>query len=236
MRLAFFTLLIAVGAFALPQKHIYSDSDSVVVKPTINDTVPMCVEVGEMARLEVTGDRVAWECVPSIPDGQAFADNNQKFVCSFRQPGLYVVVAAVYVDDQVSIRKFPIRVGMLEPVPAPSPAPEPTVAPDPMLVSVVLQWCKDTNADKTQCGLVSGVLSQVASEIKDGKLTNADAIILRTAELNSELNLTKINKLMRKIQEYISREADAGRLVDPTDYAVTWKSLAEGLKQYEAGK
>ena len=100
---------------------------------------PQTVVIGELARLEVEGDKVAWDCVPTINDGQAFGENNQKFVCSFRKRGLYTIVAAVYRDDDVLIMKFPIQVGAITPDTPDEPDEpvdpvKPVVSADPVLV------------------------------------------------------------------------------------------------------
>lgn len=198
---------------------------------------PKNVVVGELARLEVEGDKVAWDCIPTINDGQSFGENNQKYVCSFRKEGLYTIVAAVYRDDQVKIMKFPIQVGETEPSEPNEPVVpiEPTIPvinPDLELVKEVVQWCKDTSSDKAQCQLVADVFDIVSNEIEDGELNTTSEIIDRTAELNRDIEISDLASLMGKLQAYLTQEADAGRLETVEQHLIVWKSIQEGLAKY----
>lgn len=195
---------------------------------------PQTVVVGELARLEVEGDKVAWDCVPTIMDGQAFGENNQKFVCSFRHEGLYTIVAAVYRNDEVLIMKFPIQVGdvaVVEPVEPIEPV-KPVVSVDPVLVSETVKWCKSTTSNKAQCQLVANVFDVVASEIESDNLETTIEIIERTAELNQDIEIGELASLMGRIQAYLTQEADAGRLESVEQHLVVWKSIAKGLTEY----
>lgn len=198
---------------------------------------PKTVVVGELARLEVEGDRVAWDCVPTINDGQSFGENNQKFVCSFRKRGLYTIVAAVYKDDDVKIMKFPIQVGEITPDTPDEPDEpvdpvKPVVSADPVLVKETVKWCETTSSDKAQCQLVAVVFDTVSGEIESDDLTSTSEIIERTAELNRDIEIGDLASLMGRIQAYLTQEADAGRLDSVEQHLVVWKSIAKGLTEY----
>jgi hypothetical protein len=198
---------------------------------------PQTVVIGELARLEVEGDKVAWDCVPTINDGQAFGENNQKFVCSFRRGGLYTIVAAVYRNDEVKIMKFPIQVGAITPdTPDEPEEPEdpvkPVVSADPTLVKETVKWCKSTSSNKAQCALVANVFDVVCGEIESEDLTSTAEIIERTAELNQDIEIGELASLMGRIQAYLTQEADAGRLDSVEEHLIVWKSIAKGLTEY----
>ena len=198
---------------------------------------PQLVEIGELARLEVAGDRVAWDCVPTINDGQSFGENNQKFVCSFRKRGLYTIVAAVYRDDDVLVMKFPIQVGAItlddpdEPEDPVDPV-KPVISTDLTLVKAVVEWCKSTSSNKSQCQLVASVFEVVTKEIENDKLSTTGEIIERTAELNQDVEIDGLGSLMGKLQAWLTQEADAGRLETVKQHLVAWKSIAQGLAEY----
>jgi len=244
MKQVLFAIILAVGVFTLsgnaPATLLSYEHDpeepvahTLLSLPEIIG--PQTVVVGELARLEVKGDKVAWECVPTINDGQAFGENNQKFVCSFRKRGLYTIVAAVYRNEAVEIMKFPIQVGVATPDVPVVVIPDVVVieAPvDDLLVAETIQWCKLTTSDKEQCHAVSTVFDVVVFEIESNLITDAATIIERTAELNGELEITKLGSLMGKIQAYLTQEADAGRLDSVKDHLIVWKSISKGLTQY----
>ena len=198
---------------------------------------PTEVVIGELARLEVEGDKVAWDCVPNINDGQSFGEGNCKFVCSFRTRGLYTVVAAVWRNDEVEIMKFPIQVGMEIPDvvivdPDEPHNPLPIVGANPELVATTVKWCISTKANKDQCNLVATVFGLVVLEIEEGKIEEVSRIVERTAILNGEIEINELANLLGKIQTYLTQEADAGRLDSMEQHLVVWKSIEQGLTQY----
>ena len=201
---------------------------------------PTEVVIGELARLEVEGDKVAWDCVPNINDGQSFGEGNCKFVCSFRTRGLYTVVAAVWRNEEVEIMKFPIEVGMeipdvviVDPVDPEEPDnPLPIVVADVELVDTTVKWCVSTKANKSQCDLVATVFGLVVAEIESGKIEEVGKIVERTAILNGEIEINELANLLGKIQTYLTQEADAGRLDNMEQHLIVWKSIEQGLTQY----
>lgn len=191
---------------------------------------PTNIVVGELARLEVEGEKVSWSCVPDIADGQEFGENHQKYVCSFRTEGEYTIVAAVYRNNDVEVLKFPIYVGEIKAPPLPDDIPQNTFNQE--LVMKAANWCKDTKANKSQCKLVASVFNKVANEIENGDLTSPEKIIERTAKLNQGIQISDLVGLIGKIQTYLTQEADAGRLISIESHLITWRSIAKGLMDY----
>ncbi|MHC4372096.1 MAG: hypothetical protein ACYSW8_31200 [Planctomycetota bacterium] len=238
-----FTLLIlcAVGVFTLGAAPATPQEIPELVGQTTllglpEIMGPKTVVVGELARLEVEGDKVAWDCVPTINDGQSFGDNNEKYVCSFRKKGLYTIIAAVAKDGDVKIMKFPIQVGTVDVEPEDPEEPEdpvkPVVSADPVLVKETVKWCESTSSDKAQCALVANVFDIVSGEIESEDLKSTAEIIERTAELNQDIEIGDLASLMGRIQAYLTQEADAGRLDSVEQHLVVWKSIAKGLTEY----
>lgn len=188
------------------------------------------VEIGELARLSVEGEKVAWDCVPHIPDGQAFGENNQSYVASFRTPGLYTVIAAVYSNDEVNILSFPIDVrGPPEPVKPPVPEDNRF---DEVLIQDVISWCQASAANRDRVMGIATVFGYVAIEIQEGKLVSAQDIINRTAILNKEVDTSGLGPLLSDIQTELTSRSDSGTLRTVDDHLVVWKSIAEGLERY----
>lgn len=235
LAIVFIVTLGVVTLGAAPVTPLQGYNDAPVVLLGLPEILgPQTVVMGELARLEVEGDKVAWDCVPTINDGQAY-DN--KFVCSFRKRGLYTIVAAVYRNDDVLIMKFPIQVGVTTPSPDDEPEePEDPikieVSADPALIKEVVKWCKTTKSNKAQCQLVASVFEVVAGEIEKGDLSSTAEIIERTAELNQNIEINELASLLGRIQAYLTQEADAGRLDSVEEHLIVWKSIALGLMEY----
>lgn len=198
--------------------------------------------IGELVRLEVQGELVEWDCLPQTDDLQEFGENNQNCVVSFRKGGTYNVIAAVYADGKVKILHQPITVeGVKTPAP-PEPRPEPkpvvvvpdydNVVVDQKLVDEVQKWCRRSLANKSRVEDLATVFQMVSLEIKSGELNNTSSIFARTSELNSEIDLSGMNRLMSNIQKYITEKSDAGELEDINSHLTVWISIAEGLTQY----
>jgi hypothetical protein len=91
-----------IGGEAIQQPYgDMSRQDVVDVEPlTIVDAaVEVIAEndvlaVGQLARLQASGDKADWSCVPDSADGQAYGEGNLSYCISFREPGEYTVVCA----------------------------------------------------------------------------------------------------------------------------------------------
>ena len=196
-------------------------------------TGPVEVVVGELARLEVQGDKVKWDTIPKILDGQSYGENNRNYVASFRVPGIYTVIAAVYVNEEVEVLSFPIDVRG-PPVPEPEPV---VVIPvdnrfDEDLLNSVLSWCNSSKANKDRVMSVATVFGVVAIEIQEGDLTTSGEIINRTAFLNKDVDTTGLGVLMGNIQTELTKRSDRGELETVEQHLLVWKSIAEGLERY----
>ena len=196
-------------------------------------TGPVEVVVGELARMEVQGDKVKWDTIPKILDGQSYGENNRNYVASFRTPGIYTVIAAVYVNEEVEVLSFPIDVRG-PPVPEPKPEPEPIVDNrfDQDLLDSVVSWCNASKPNKDRVMSVATVFGVVAIEIQDGDLTTSGEIINRTAFLNKDIDTMGLEVLMGRIQTELTKRSDRGELETADQHLVIWKTIAEGLERY----
>ena len=201
---------------------------------------PDSVEIGELARMEVDGDIVKWDCIPHILDGQSYGESGRNFVASFREPGVYNVIAAVYtvgtddgmLEEDVQILHLPITVkGPPEPIVIVPPVypVDPSVI-DQQIVSQVIEWCNGANQRRVKD--VANVFAVVSTEIEEGVITTTGEIVNRTAVLNQSINLNGLGSLMNQIQNYLTTQADDGNLVSVKDHLKVWKSIAMGLYQY----
>ena len=199
--------------------------------------------IGELVRLEVQGELVEWDCLPQTDDLQEYGENNQNCVVSFRKGGTYNVISAVYAADKVTILHHPITVEGIKtpttpdrPIPTPDPIPDyDDVTLDEDLIKLVQQWCRRTLANKQHVSDLSLVFQMVSLEMKKGELNTTSEIFARTAELNSEIDLSGMGRLMSNIQKYITTKSDSGELEDIPSHLTVWISIAEGLERY-AGK
>jgi len=228
---------IYIGESLLPEPYGMLNAPVTLLGQETGIIGPDSVVVGELARLEVAGDKVKWDCIPSILDGQAYGENGSKFVCSFREPGIYNIIAAVYINEEVQILQLPITVeGPPEPI-VPDPPPTPPTPPGPPIVIIdsdlvadVASWCQGSNKNRVR--EVAKVFVVVADEIKRGALTTTGEIVNRTAVLNQRINLSGLNNLMSKLQTYLTTQADSGSLTTMQDHLTIWISIAQGLNQY----
>jgi len=231
---------IYIGESLLPEPYGVCNAPGPLLGALVEPGIigPDAVEIGELARMETAGEKVKWDCIPQIADGQTYGENGTKYVASFRKPGVYTVIAAVYLQEEVHILQLEITVeGPPEPVvvvpptpPGPEPDPFPINIVDPVLVEQVATWCKGTSKRKVK--EVAQVFVTVSSEIASGRLSTTGEIINRTAILNKEINLVGMNNLMTRIQTYLTMQADSGSLVTLQDHLTVWKSIAQGLNQY----
>jgi hypothetical protein len=233
-----------IGGEAIQQPYgDMSRQDVVDVEPlTIVDAaVEVIAEndvlaVGQLARLQASGDKADWSCVPD--SAQAYGEGNLSYCISFREPGEYTVVAAILAGENVHVVKYVLQVeGPVtvvvpdEPPPVDPPVVDPIMA-DPALVQKVQAAAVKARANKTRTADVGEVFAKVAEEIRDGSLKQGGEITNRTALLNRELNLSGLGQLMGSLQTIILQAEENGRLDDAEGYLVVWLSIAEGLGKY----
>lgn len=183
-------------------------------------------QVGELCRFLADGEIVRWECLPATSDSESYGEHNENYVVSFRKPGTYTVIAAIYQEGELTIHTQPVTVEGFGPVVDPTNPTEPGEV-DTELVSKVVGWVKKYNVNKDTCISLASNFNQVANEIAKGDLTTTGAIISRTAELNQ--NLTLDENLMAELQAYLTSQADIGNLKTPEQHLVAWNSIAKGL-------
>jgi len=178
-------------------------------------------EVGELVRFLAEGELVKWECLPHTSDSESYGDHNENFVVSFRKPGTYTVVAAIYNEGKLDIHTQEVKVGgiVVDPIKP--------IGIDAELVSKVAEWVQKYKVDPVICQQLSANFTKVAVEIQEKKVSSPGQIITRTAELNSDLKLNE--GLMAELQAYLTSQADAGNLMTAEQHLVVWNSIAAGL-------
>lgn len=211
-----------------------------LLNPTMNEPEPEFVgykaefvgqevaEVGELVRFLAEGELVRWECLPKTSDSDSYGTNNENYVVSFRSPGIYTVIAAIYVQNELSIHSQAVTVeGAPVIVPDPIvPVPSPTV--DVGLVNRVKTWVVKYQVPRDQSLSLARNFEAVQALISDGSLTTPGQIITKTAELNSDLKLNE--GLMAELQAYLTSQSDVGNLTTAKDHILVWSSIAKGLK------
>jgi hypothetical protein len=184
-------------------------------------------EVGELVRFLAEGEIVRWECLPKTSDSESYGEHNENYVVSFRKPGTYTVIAAIYVEGELTIHTQDVTVEG-----PPEPPPPPVVVPDPEIeakvVDKVKSWVAKYQVEKELCLALAANFDAVAREIKAKDLITPGQIINRTAELNSDLTLNE--GLMAELQAYLTSQADVGNLVTAEEHLVVWNSISKGLK------
>ena len=198
---------------------------------------PSEAQIGELVRLQVKGDQVKWQVLPSVPDLETYGAANEKAVISFRRAGEYTIIAAVLSDKTVSLQTIKIVVGGFTPTPGPGPGPGPNNPPvgpkvDAELTAKVKTWASESKVDKQRAATLAANFSQVANEINAGSLKTTGEIINRTATLNQSLDLNGFDGVMAKIQAYLTQQADSGILSTPEQHVNVWFSIASGLESY----
>jgi hypothetical protein len=185
-------------------------------------------EVGELVRFLAEGEIVRWECLPKSSDSESYGDNNENYVISFRSPGVYTVIAAIYVEGDLSIHSQAVTV---EGPPTPV-----VVVPDPVvvvkineeLVGKVEGWAQKYKVSKDICVALSSNFETVVRMIEAEELVTPGQIINKTASLNSDLKLSE--GLMAELQAYLTSQSDIGALKTVDQHIVVWNSIAKGLR------
>jgi hypothetical protein len=186
---------------------------------------PRTVVVGELIKFVAKGELVEWQCFPFTADCVAYGPNEQNFAVSFRRPGTYLLVFAVYVDGKLEIRNVDIHVT--------GDTTKPVVN---SLAGDVVNWCKESSVDKALAKKLSVNFNQVASEINQGNLKTPESIIERTLEINSDLALNSMEDVMSKIQDRMTDSSNAGKLQTPPQHARMWSDISSGFKIYANSK
>lgn len=182
-------------------------------------------EVGELCRFLAEGEIVRWECLPPTADSESYGAQNENYVVSFRAPGVYTVIAAVYKDSELTIHTQPVSVAGGGVVVDPT-VPVATEINQELSAKVV-GWVTKYSVPKDTCIKLASNFNQVARMIQSGQLKTADEIISKTAELNATLTLDE--NLMAELQAYLTAQSDVGNLKTPEQHAVAWNSIAKGL-------
>lgn len=232
----YLALLVALVGFAVPVGvSIYEETPVVDSVVNASDILgPSTARVGEMIRLSVQGEQVEWKTLPDNKNIQVYGDNNENLVASFEEPGIYTIFAAYIRDGKVQADLIQVQVGGATVTPVPvtpgvTPNPPPTTG---TWSGNVTQWCTSSSADKAKTAALAGTFETVAGEIASGSLKDAQAIIARTAQLNSSLDLKGLEGVMGEIQAQLISESDAGRLSTPEQHGEVWRQIAAGLKAY----
>jgi len=188
-------------------------------------------EVGELVRFLAEGDIVRWECLPQTTDSESYGDANENYVVSFRKPGVYSIIAAIYVDGDLSIHTQPVTVeGPPVIIPPVVPVEPEVVLPkiDVALAGKVEGWCRKYKVDSETCVLLASNFSQVAELAEKGDLVTPGQIISKTAEMNADLTLDE--NLMAELQAYLTSQSDLGNLKTAAQHVISWNSIAKGLR------
>ena len=245
-------IILTVLVFAVPigitvfrgQANVAPEPDSVKVvytnifTPVDGSAIagPGEAAVGELVRLQVKGEQVKWQVLPSVPDIETYGAANEKCVISFRRTGEYTIIAAVLSDKVVALQTIKIVVGGVSPSPGPvTPGPNnPPVGPsvNADLTAKVKSWASESKVNKQLASNLAKNFNQVASEIQAGSLKTTGEIINRTASLNQSLDLKGFDGVMAKIQAYLTQQADSGVLSTPEQHVTVWYSIASGLDGY----
>lgn len=173
-------------------------------------------QVGELVRFLAEGDIVRWECLPKTSDSESYGEHNENYVVSFREPGIYTIIASVYSEGELSIHTQPVAVECSDPIPSTA---------NQELAKKVESWA--TGLDSETCVTLADNFSEIASQIQNGDLTTPGQIILRTAELNSGIDA---ENLMMELQAYLTSQSDMGNLMTPEQHLIIWNSIVQGLR------
>lgn len=173
-------------------------------------------EVGELCRFMAEGKIVRWTVLPSTGDCESFGKNNENFVVSFRKPGVYTVISAVYNDGNVVIHTQPVTVGQPDPAPGPQPP-----APASPLSDKVRQWADEMSVPQDVRRALAANFEQAVNTA-----SSVEELLRITADLNRGIE----TELLGELQAYLTSQADAGHLQTLEDHAIVWRAIADGLK------
>ena len=182
-------------------------------------------EVGELCRFLAEGEIVRWECLPPTADSESYGQFNENYVVSFRVPGNYTVIAAVYKANELTIHTQPVSVagGVVHVDPTIPVATE----INQELSAKVVGWVTKYSVPKETCTKLASNFSQVARLTQEGHLKTAEEVISKTVELNKSVEVNE--DLMAELQAYLTSQSDVGNLKTPEQHAIAWNSIAKGL-------
>lgn len=219
---------VSLGIFKLEGNTLPDNPPVEVPDEQVTVASPREVVVGELVKLIADGKLVKWKCFPFNPDCEVYGESGEKFAISFRKPGQYRIVFAIYNRGNLEIKDIEITVVDKQPTVVIDDDP---VVPQPLTQNVLL-WCQEFGIDKGICKSLSENFAAVAKEIKIGQLTTADEVITRTAELNSSLDLSTAEGVLAKIQTYLINASDEGSLDSMESHATVWMAISEGFQVY----
>jgi len=237
--------LTVVGLLSMPVGvALYDSGDEAIYTQTTTILGQERAEVGELVRLEVSGEDVEWTVLPEVADFQVFGENSQRMVISFRTPGVYTVIAAV-ITPEITVNVETRRIEVYTNTPAPTPTIAPTPKPEPEVSIVIKNYDNDSSRavtlwaemDSLPPRLAKDIATQldlVAAEIDNGEIVTPEGVIARTSNLLGTMNLTPYAPFLQKLQQLMTDEADAGNLSTQEAHSLLWKSVAYGLKSYAA--
>lgn len=166
-------------------------------------------EVGELVRFLAEGDIVKWDCLPKTSDCESYGEHGENFLVSFRHPGVYNIITAIYKDSKLVIETHQITVGEKS-------SPKQNI--NKRIAKRVEDAARKHKVSKQELVVLSENFRKVAHLIESGKYATSDEIFKATADLNSALSPNA--DLIGDIQLLI---------LDEDQYLVVWYSIAEGL-------
>jgi hypothetical protein len=157
-------------------------------------------EVGELVELSITGQRPSW-LVP-VQDHRVLGNT---VLVSFRDPGVYEIIASAIGSGRSTLVRHIITVGTPEPEvidePTPDPVPTPTPEPEvtkPSLSHIVAKWCDDSNAPDAACKQLGDNFIDAATNAN-----NIDDLLTRLAKANRKVNQKGCERVLAQIQQYL---------------------------------
>jgi len=220
---------VSLGIFKLEGDTLPDNPPVEVPDEQVTVTSPREVVVGELVKLSAEGKLVKWKCFPFNPDCEVYGEKGEKLAISFRKPGQYRIVFAIYNRGNLEIKDIEITVvDKHDPVIIDD---DPVTVPQPLTQNVLL-WCKEFGIDKEVARSLGENFAAVSKEIKIGQLTSADEVITRTAELNSSLDLSSAEQVLAKIQTYLINASDEGSLDSMESHSTVWMAISEGFRVY----
>lgn len=214
---------VMLAFLSMPLAFLVGGNSQPFVGYTVELVGQETATVGELCRFLAEGEIVRWECLPQTSDSESYGDHNENFVVSFRAPGIYTVIAAIYKEGDLSIHSQPVTVDGVRTDPT---VPIPTIL-NTELAMKVKGWAQKYKVPKETCIKLASNFNQVASQISAGTLKTPSEIISTTAEMNQDLTLDE--NLMAELQAYLTSQSDIGNLKTPEQHKIVWQSIAKGL-------
>lgn len=218
-------LLVATGVIIADHMYAnnYIDFPNTKLAATSEERagLPDFVEVGELVRLNVEGEQVVWKCLPDHPDYESYGAENENLVISFRDPGVYTIIVASYLDQRVELDTYRIEVV--------GEAIE-TVTKTPVVLgeleSLVIEWCKSSDMSPRVADSLAEVLQASAVE----NFEDTSTLLKLTAKRTRDM---EVEDFMGQMTAYVMRqEEEIGKSLTVEQYKDTWNRVARGLLKY----